>query len=79
MKADFVALARLWAPRASESPDQRSMAAAHPVISVASADAQRPIVDFLNHQPLPLPLPLSWHMSMAHVLEPKERVNSNSR
>ena len=55
------------------------MAAAHPVASAGSADAQRPIVDFLNHQPLPLPLPLSWRMILAHVLEEKQGVDSNPR
>ena len=62
-----------------DSLGQRSTAAGHPVASMGSADAHAPIVDFLNHQPLPLPLPHSWHMSMANVLEQKQGLDSNSR
>jgi hypothetical protein len=44
-----------------------------------SPHPQRPIVDYLNRQLLPLPLPLSWRMILAHVLEQKQGVDSNPR
>ena len=55
------------------------MAAAHCVVSASAADAQLPIVDFLNHQPLPDAILLFQRMSIAHVLEQKQQVDYNSR
>ena len=54
------------------------MAAAHCVVSACSADAQLPIVDFLNHQPLPDAILPFQRMGIVHVLEQKQQVDSNN-